>query len=61
MDATLNMIATVGFPIVMCLLLFYQMQADQKANRETLDTVREAIAQNTQAINALKESLHDHS
>lgn len=58
MEETITLISTIGFPIVMCLLLFYQMQTENAKNRETIDTIKEAINQNTIAINALRESLN---
>lgn len=59
MDITeiVNIISTVGFPIVMCLILFKYMEAnDDKREREAKE-MREAINNNTQVMNSLLENI----
>lgn len=45
-NAILTGISTVGFPIVMCLIIFYQ-------NEKTIDTLKTTIDNNTSIIKEL--------
>lgn len=45
-NAILTGISTVGFPIVMCLIIFYQ-------NEKTIDTLKTTIDNNTNIIKEL--------
>lgn len=45
-NAILNGISTVGFPIVMCLIIFYQ-------NEKTIETLKTTIDNNTNIIKEL--------
>lgn len=45
-NAILTAISTVGFPIVMCLIIFYQ-------NEKTIDTLKTTIDNNTNIIKEL--------
>lgn len=59
MDVTeiANMISSVGFPIVMCIILFkYMEKNDDKREREA-NEMREAINNNTQVMNSLLENI----
>ena len=45
-NAILTGVSTVGFPIVMCLIIFYQ-------NEKTIDTLKTTIDNNTSIIKEL--------
>lgn len=45
-NAILTGISTVGFPVVMCLIIFYQ-------NEKTIDTLKTTIDNNTSIIKEL--------
>ena len=45
-NAILTGVSTVGFPIVMCLIIFYQ-------NEKTIDTLKTTIDNNTNIIKEL--------
>ena len=45
-NSILTGISTVGFPIVMCLIIFYQ-------NEKTIDTLRTTIDNNTSIVKEL--------
>lgn len=45
----MGLIGSVGFPIVACGALFYQMAEERKAFRTMLDKITEAHAKETQA------------
>lgn len=68
MDAWLQAITTVGFPIVMCGVMGWYVKYQTDRNREDVKTlneqhtkemlgVTEAINNNTQALIALKETM----
>lgn len=46
LETILTAISTVGFPIVMCLIIFYQ-------NEKTIDTLKDTINNNTSVTREL--------
>ena len=48
-----QLISGVGFPIAMCLLLFYRMGKSDETHKEEMDKMRESFDANTAAIQAL--------
>ena len=53
----LNAISTVGFPIVMCLLLLYVLYKQNEEHKEEMDKMNESLAYNTLAIQRLTDIL----
>ena len=45
-----QIISNFGFPVLMCLLLFYYIRNEQKKANETLQELRQAIDRNTTII-----------
>lgn len=45
-----NLIGSLGFPIVMCILLWSQMQKNEERHKEELEKITEAIQNNTIAV-----------
>lgn len=58
-DGVVQIITNVGFPIAMCLLLFYYMNKQNEKFNEILGEVKEAINQNTVAIARLEVLIDD--
>lgn len=52
-----TLITTVGFPIVMCLLLFKHIKDSDSARKEELDKMSDAIDNNTLALQRLVDML----
>lgn len=52
-----QLIGTVGFPVVMCILMFYSMSKQDELHKEEIDKLRESLNNNTAAVNALVERL----
>ena len=53
----IQIISNFGFPVLMCLLLFYYIRNEQKKTNETLQELRLAIDRNTTIIELfIKES-----
>lgn len=50
-------ISTVGFPIVMCLILLYMMYVNNEQHKEEMDKINEALNNNTLAVQHLTDML----
>jgi len=48
-----NFISSVGFPIVVCLLMIYQQEKMSDSYIEIVQSLKELIADNTRSINLL--------
>lgn len=46
-------VSSVGFPIVMCLMLYNQMLKTEKVHKQEIAELRKAIENNTLALNNL--------
>lgn len=51
----INSIGTVGFPIVMCLIIFWYLNEERKSHKEEMDTLSKTIEENTKAILELQD------
>ncbi len=49
-----NFIGSVGFPVVMCMVLFTFMSKEQETHKEEMEKMLRSLDNNTQAINELK-------
>lgn len=52
-------ISVVGFPIVMCLSLFWYIKYQNDEHTKEIDTLRQAIENNTLIITKLYERMND--
>lgn len=68
MDTVFQLIGSYGFPIIMCLLMYKsmsdsttrheaQIQSLNDKHKEEMDTLTEAITNNTNAINLLAQKM----
>lgn len=46
----INSIGAVGFPIVMCLVIFWYLNEERKSHKEEMETISKTIEENTKAI-----------
>lgn len=53
LNAITTLIGSIGFPIVMCLLLYYRMDKQDENHKREMDKINEALNNNTQALTAL--------
>lgn len=53
----LEAISTVGFPIVMCIILVYYMQKLTESHKEEINEMRKTIENNTLAIQHLADTM----
>lgn len=52
-------ISGVGFPIAMCLLVFWRMNKESEDHKSEVNTLKETIAENTTILAQLKQLLED--
>lgn len=52
-----SLIGTVGFPIVMCLLLWHRMEKQDEQHKEEMNNITAALNNNTQALTELSTKL----
>ena len=52
-------ILSIGFPVVMCLLVFWRMGQESDAHREEVASLRDVIAENTRALAQLQQLIQD--
>lgn len=59
MDANTIMtaISTLGFPIVMCIALFWKMNKQDETHKAEMDKITEALNNNTLALTKLADKL----
>lgn len=57
MDNIVNVISSVGFPIAMCLLLFWYMQKESENHKTETNSLKDAINKLELAITTLVEKL----
>lgn len=53
----IQMVSTLGFPIVMCAALFWRMIKSDDQHKEEMEKVTEALNSNTLAITKLADKL----
>lgn len=56
-QTVITAISTVGFPIVMCLILLYMMYVNNEQHKEEMDKINEALNNNTLAVQHLTDML----
>lgn len=59
MNDIITSISTVGFPIVMTLLLLYMMNENNKQNQAEMNNINTALNNNTLALQKLVDHLTD--
>ena len=53
----INAITTVGFPIVMCLILLWYVNKQNEAHKSEIESLRSVIENNTNSITKLYEKI----
>lgn len=56
-NAIVQWIGSVGFPIVMCIILVYYMKQMEQTHQNELEQLRSTIEQNTIALTKLYEKV----
>ena len=60
MDIT-NLISSLGFPIVCCIVLFYQNQKLMESHHQEMEKITESVNNNTLALTKLADKIEDKS
>ena len=58
-DALMQAITTVGFPIIMALILLYFLIEEKKDHKIEMTELRNVIAQNNEVLASLKQLIED--
>lgn len=57
-NTIIQLVTTLGFPIVCCIALFWRMIRSDENHKEEMEKLSEALNNNTLAINKLNERLN---
>ena len=57
-NALTTLVGSLGFPIVACGAMFYEMHQQSKRHAEEMDKVSDALNNNTLALTELKDKLN---
>lgn len=57
MTEIVQAISTVGFPITMCIIMMYYMQKNNESHKEEVDTLKDAINNNTLVMTQVLDKL----
>ncbi|MBO7211230.1 MAG: hypothetical protein J6V44_09560 [Methanobrevibacter sp.] len=52
-----QLVGSLGFPIVMCLMMYYRMDKQDETHRLEMDKITESLNNNTIALTKLTERL----
>lgn len=55
MDVLIQLISSVGFPIAMCVYMTYTLNKQTELHKQEIDGLRQAIENNTLALNELSK------
>ena len=58
-DVIIQAISTIGFPIAMCLIMFYFLHEEQKNHKEEMLELKNVISQNNEVLASLKQLIED--
>ena len=58
MEALIQLISSVGFPIAMCVYMTYTLNKQTEVHKQEIDELRTAINNNTQALNELSKGVN---
>lgn len=59
MDAIVQVIATLGFPAAMCILMFYFLNKEQENHKAEMLELKGVISQNNEVLASLKQLIED--
>lgn len=57
MQEVVTAISTVGFPIVMCILIFYYMEKESESHKQEVDGLKEVLTDLKISITQLTDKL----
>ena len=57
MNDTVTAISTVGFPIVMCIMIFYYMERESDSHKQEVDGLKDVLTELKISITQLTDKL----
>ena len=57
MDGITQLITSLGFPIVMCLVMFKYMQEESENHKKEVDSLKDSLKENTVVLADLKSMI----
>ena len=57
MQEVVTAISTVGFPIVMCILIFYYMEKESESHKQEVDGLKEVLTELKISITKLTDNI----
>lgn len=58
-DVIVQVISTIGFPIAMCLIMFWFLNKEQETHKQEMLELKDVLAQNNNVLVGLKQLLED--
>lgn len=58
-NVIIQAISTVGFPIVMCGIMFWFLYKEQENHKSEMLSLKEVIAENNKVLEGLKQLIND--
>lgn len=58
-EVLIQAVSTIGFPIVMCGVMFWVLTNEQALHKEEMLELRNVIAQNNEVLASLKQLIED--
>lgn len=58
-DIVVQIISTVGFPIAMCVLMFWFLHTEQETHKAEMLELKDVINKNNEVLAALKQLIED--
>lgn len=59
MNTIIQAISTVGFPIVMCGIMFWFLNREQENHKAEMLSLKEVISENNKVLEGLKQLIED--
>ena len=58
-DMIVQIISTVGFPIAMCVIMFWFLNKEQENHKNEMLELKDVIARNNEVLASLKQLIED--
>ena len=58
-EVLINAISTIGFPIVMCGIMFWFLNKEQETHKDEIISLKDVISKNNEILASLKQLIED--
>ena len=59
LDIIIQAVSTVGFPIAMCVLMFWFLNKEQQTHKDEMNEMKDVIARNNEVLASIKQLIED--